>query len=415
MKSPYLLILLLYGWLFESCSPSVGNQVFYQSVQKANQARYAKDVVRIYMDKFGYYYPSTDISIDTGDFFFQHDKKTFDSDTASGNLFSYFTKHKDKISELGNYYHVPLSKDSCSIYDAVEKTIIKSYTDSILSKMKTLKANQLVFLIHGFNCSDATESFKEIRDTISSYGYDEHNHNVYVEIYWDGLQNLEIKSGSAIPIWAHAQNNSIYVGLSLRNFLRSIPDSVPLVIISHSLGASVATEALFNTTRKWSGAPDIDDAAELKRLIKTTPTPDYHRIRLGMLAPAIPGETTFIDFEERTPANIAARQNNIYPIVLGYNPKDYALSKWFLAAKVGTTTLGSNFRWHGQYEIDRVRTLLVNSLGYTKAGADSLIRAVQFNTKLQIKPLGLQDHAVHSYLSFDPKVTHQFFDQLFKQ
>ena len=414
MKPPYLLLFLVSVALIQSCSPSVGNQVFYQPVQKANQGHYIKDVVRIYMDKFGYYYPSTNINIDTGDFFFQHDKRTFDTDTSSGNLFAYFTKHKNKITELGNFYLVAASKDSCTVYNEVEKSIVKGYADSILNKMKALNADQIVFLIHGFNCSDATDTFKEIRDTIDSYGYNKNNHNVYVEIYWDGLQNLEVKAGSAIPIWAHAQNNSIYVGLSLRNFLHSIPDSIPLVILSHSLGASVATETLFNTTRKWSGAPDVNDAEELKRLIKTTPTPDHHRIRLGMLAPAIPGEMTFVDFEERTPTHLTAAQNNIYPIVLGYNPKDYAVSKWFLAAKVGTTTLGSNYRWHGQYEIDRVRALLVDSLGYTTAGAENLIRAVHFTTKLQIKPLGLQDHAVHSYLNFDPKVTHMFFDQLFK-
>ena len=49
------------------------------------------------MDKFGYYYPSTTINIDTGVFFFQHDKKTFDTDTSSGNLFAYFTKHREKL------------------------------------------------------------------------------------------------------------------------------------------------------------------------------------------------------------------------------------------------------------------------------------------------------------------------------
>ncbi|MDB5091486.1 MAG: hypothetical protein JWR09_5480 [Mucilaginibacter sp.] len=414
MKTPYLLLLLLFVTIIESCSPSVGNQVFYQPVQKDNQANYAKYVVRIYMDKFGYYYPSTAINIDTGDFFFQHDKKTFDTDTSGGNLFAYFTKHREKINELGSYYHVPEDKDSCKVYNLVEKAIIKAYADSIDARIRALHADQLVFLIHGFNCSDATESFKEIRDTISSYGYDKNSHNVYVELYWEGLQNLEVRAGSAIPIWAHAQNNSIYVGLSLRNFLRSIPDSIPLVFLSHSLGASVATEALFNTTRKWSGAPDVNDAEELKRLIKTTPTPGHHRIRLVMLAPAIPGEMTFLDFEARTPTHITAVQNNIYPIVLGYNPKDYAVSKRFLAAKVGTTTLGSNYKWHGQYEIDRVKALLVDSLGYTSTGANNLIRAVHFTTKLQIKPLGLQDHAVHSYLNFDPKVTHEFFDQLFK-
>jgi hypothetical protein len=412
MKSiSLLLLILLFIGLLQGCSPSIGNQVFYQPIQKVNEAHYVKDVVRIYMDKFGYFYPDTNIAIYTSIFFDMKGKGHLDSDTTNGNLYHYFTNDEGRLKSLREFYKIPYDSHTDKVYHSVENRIIKTYADSISRKLKELNADQIVFLIHGFNVDNATSSFKEIRDTIKSYGYDKNDHNLYVEVFWDGLKNLAINATSIIPIWAHAQNNSIYVGLSVRNLITELDPRIPLVFITHSLGASVATEALFNTTHKWSGARDPKDAAELKRLLKIQ-TPDNHHIRLGMLAPAIPGQSTFIDFDERSPRTILPAENNIYPIVIGYNPKDYAVSKWFLAHLIGTTTLGSNAVTHHRTEIENVRKIFVDSLQYKQRDVDNLLTAIHFTTVVKIKSLGLQDHSLHSYLNYAPDTTRKFFKKL---
>lgn len=64
---------------------------------------------------------------------------------------------------------------------------------------------------------------------------------------------------------------------------------------------------------------------KLQDMMKT-PTPTVET-RLGMLAPAIPGPPTFVDFNKRSPTDIAAAQNNIKRVVIGYDPFDFATSK----------------------------------------------------------------------------------------
>ena len=101
-----------------------------------------------------------------------------------------------------------------------------------------------------------------------------------------------------------------------------------------------------------------------------------------MLAPAIPGVTTFSDFSKRNwPGKECNPQtNNIHKIVVGYNHNDYAVTKrkwgkdylsgWSLT---GSTSLGANRKC----EVEKTRQALVGS-GYVD-GINELYIPVNFS------------------------------------
>ena len=92
----------------------------------------------------------------------------------------------------------------------------------------------------------------------------------------------------------------------------------------------MALGALFNTTHKWELLNLVTPEGDKKRLqgMILSPTP-VTPVRIAVIAPAIPGESTFIDFNKRGSLLIKPSQNNIEKVIIGFNYKDYAVSKQF--------------------------------------------------------------------------------------
>jgi len=147
------------------------------------------------------------------------------------------------------------------------------------------------------------------------------------------------------------------------------------------LGASVVTGALWNTSSKWP----VTQGQNFYQEMRCIPTPQQKDIRIGMLAPAIPGVSTFIDFNRRNTGlskdiEILATQNNIIKVIIGYKEHDEILRKYVdISNKFGATTLGANAltdKKSNMKEIDRVKRLMEDELKYNSINTP--IRRVDF-------------------------------------
>ncbi len=220
----------------------------------------------------------------------------------------------------------------------------------------------LIILVHGFNntAAEAEQAFAATRGAIDArMGVPQR----YLEVYWDGAA----KRGGPLSIfrvWGGGQHNSYYAGLALRQVLNQIPPSTPVRIVTHSLGASVATAALWNVTSKVDSSIGAAWLSEYERLRNDTVryrTPAHPDIRLGMLVPAVPGNTFCnlpteegrdCDYHDRTPASDSTRHR----IIVGVNRSDWVVNKFFVpASSFGSTTLAARLR---EYR-DRVEPLNV--------------------------------------------------------
>ena len=313
------------------------------------------------------------------------------------------------MSPLRNIYQVSDQKTFNAQYYDVQEKILGEYHLQLRGLIENNHAENIVFIVHGFNDENPISSYQLLEESIRSNPYGKKAKPVFVEIYWDGL-TAGGKSPMLAKIWGRAQNNTKYVSLGMRTLLNHLSFKMPMTIITHSLGASVGTGALFNTTTKWRLYDDPDLNRELESLLKA-PTRKDVRIRLGMLAPAIPGGNTFVDFNKRSP-NISPAQNNIDKIVIGYNPYDFATSKAVLSGHLGTTTLGCNqgIKDVDKGEIPNLKDRLYE-LGYSRGQIAAMVRPVMFATEKW--KLGLQEHGLKYYIR-DKTSTEQFIRMLFE-
>ncbi|MES2388686.1 MAG: hypothetical protein V4543_11850 [Bacteroidota bacterium] len=373
-----------------------GQRQKWLPAHQQDNARLNDNVTRLYFDKFGHLYPDPALSIDEFKFFYPFSRDISYTAHSSGNLEFYFTNDKYKLDELRKFYHVHAGLSPARDFAVVQDSILARYTRQITSLCDTFEIASLVFMIHGFNVADPQPSFSKLRRSIKKYGYENTAKPLYIEVHWDGLyaKNPLVLSS----IWPQALTNSKYVALGLRRFISRLNcHELPISIITHSLGAGVGTGALFNTISKCDGA-DVENNKALKRLMNLPP-PDEPRIRLAMLAPAIPGGNTFIDFNSRSP-EISPAKNNIDRIIIGYNPLDYATSKGYgklMASRAGGTNLGCNNGYEQSYndEISNVKAALKKQ-HYTDEQIDKLIISRRFTTP---KAYGLyQQHRFIYYL-----------------
>jgi hypothetical protein len=188
---------------------------------------------------------------------------------------------------------------------------------------------------------------------------------------------------------------------------------LPITIVTHSLGARLAAEALFNNTGRQDYQKN-DTALKIAELRKI-PTPTVE-VRLGIIAPATPGPQTFGGFNKRSPENINANQNNVTRIVIGYDPFDFANNKdpfriISFARVDGYTTLGCNYFWQKKRitEIELVTDTL-DKLGYK---SDTLVHPVRFNTGPKIGAGNDHNHFMQFYMR-DTTAAKKFFGSLFK-
>jgi hypothetical protein len=159
--------------------------------------------------------------------------------------------------------------------------------------------------------------------------------------------------------------------MELRRILTALPHDRPVRILTHSLGAHVATAALWNVSSKLSdsvldhnagGPPDA--APEWVRYFDgfssaAYRTPTHPDLRLAMIVPAMPGLTfggernlDYYDrnYEGRPPVTPGYQAPQGGPpstydrIVVGQNSSDEIIEKYFLKpAWYGSTTLGGQY------------------------------------------------------------------------
>ena len=361
---------VILGMSITSCNPR-SYQVWFTELQHAHSID-QNNVVRIYLDKSGYFYPSKTIYIPYKDFYDPHEKgNTYGNSLKSGSLKYYFTgdavesvqidsskrkKYIKRSDDLKKTYELPGNLNLQETFDSSQSIILNSILDSLDSNLSSSNSKTLVIFIHGFNDPNPSPDYQRLRNRIEEVT--KTNDFVYLEVYWNGLTANQGNPGKS-KIWGPAQYNSCETAVALRQILNGLHKEYNVRIIAHSTGASVITSALFNTTQKWK---DIEVFPRYSKMIKETPAPSNLNINLGLLAPAIPGKSTFSDFNKRDGDNeINNSENNIKKIIIGYNCNDFAVTKRifgknYLSNKFGSTSLGADYKC----EIEKTRRTLVD-------------------------------------------------------
>lgn len=370
-------------------------QVWFGALQRTHHAD-TKNVIRIYFDKFGELYPDKKFHIPYKSFFDPVKKtSTYKEKPTTASLLEYYLKNPDQLKELRKSYPVDYSSnDNKGLFYAIQNKIRANTVDEIKTKLKESNSITLIVFIHGFNDPDPTGDYQQLRDSIICKGHDSNRDFVYLEVFWDGLTCNQGNPAFA-GIWGMAQQNSAYTSLGLRHIFNRLPENTKIRIITHSLGASVATGSLFNTFSKWKkydGFDYLDSAITIK-------TPPQKDIRIGMLAPAIPGENTFRDINNRIPITTIPN-DRVSRIVVGYNVNDLAVTKRILrkdiSAKMGATSLGCNLpRKKGPLkdEVEATKKVLTDS-NYN--GVFSAIDFSEFGRKVK-----KEEHGLYYYLQRD--------------
>jgi hypothetical protein len=238
----------------------------------------------------------------------------------------------------------------------------------------------IVVLVHGFNTAeperDRRDAFDVTRDSLTSWYGRQFPEMTFVEVRWDGLvgtgPGLVRRIGGG-AIWSYAQANGYFVGMELRRVLAGLPHDRPVRILTHSLGAHVATAALWNVSSKLSGdilrgtitGPAVSSSSmePWVRYFDGFSSPDYRTpshpdLRLAMIVPAIPGLTfgggkvdDYYDrnFAGRPPVRLDYALPDNVPsstydrIIVGQNSEDKIIDKFIgKPGLYGSTTLGGS-------------------------------------------------------------------------
>ena len=372
-------------------------------------------VTRVYMDRYGDLYPDTAVAIDRNSFRVNGSA----SSKTLASLARYFLSRPERLEKLRKFYGISADSSAEAIYCEAQRRIRDRYARSIYQTIIELHAGRLVYLVHGFNDTMAEQEYTQLRDTIMHKRYPSDKKPVYVDIHWDGLNAHAFDGSRVAKVWGAALLNSRFVSISLRNLMTAVEQKTMIrtIIITHSLGGGVALGAMFNTTHKWDLLNLITpekDKERLKSMI-LSPTPAAS-LRIGIIAPAIPGESTFIDFNRRGAFVIEPARNNIGRVVIGYNYEDYAVSKQLMDVNLsiiyGSTSLGCNLTVLGRSAIDNVMEDM-DKAGYGKNTAIivPLEFKTPFRTNLPSLEKGTREHAFYYYIK-NP-VMSDLLDELF--
>lgn len=332
MKNKIIVLAIL---LLCSCSPINKHYNNFSEFKEGKQYSDIHTPIRIFFDRQGMLYTDQPLNI----------SKFYD---AQSLLTDYYKDQKDELQRVFVTEDL-LFTESNNITKNIE--ILQNHLcEKYIKKINTVSADKkLVFLIHGYNNTGETAStaLEKLRVAIlKKYPQEKFQ---FVEIYWDGLtkRNNPLNSGR---IWDNAQYSSARAGLELRRILNSI-EKTESYVITHSHGASVITEALFNVRRfKDKFYKHDDDGIDITRLqaIYNTPTSKFI---VGMLAPAIPGYNVFCEYYERTVAGVPKiiTMSN-YRFINGFNKYDIATTKGVFPRFFGATTLACKEQDHEDVE-----------------------------------------------------------------
>jgi hypothetical protein len=329
----------------------------------------ANEPIRIYIDRHGDLYPD-----------FRIKPELFLSEGSI--LDDVYTK--DHTTLLNVFKGENIRYDTGKTIDE-NKAVLQLHMDQkyidLIDKASGTKT--IVYLIHGYNnnAERASITFSRLRVALTQMK-PEMNFQ-FVEVYWDGLNNGD-KIFNTVKIWDNAQFSAARAGLGLRRILNKTKADHSYVI-THSLGAAVITEALFNASR-FKDSFYVEDSLgiEIKQLhnnvLYNSPS---SRFTVGMLTPAIPGKNVFQDYYQRTVKGKDIKEMTTpYEFINGFNEYDIATTKWKFSKYVGATTLSCNEEEH-----EKVRNFF--------SGNTSIYDRVVFSRSYDKKQTS---HAVKDYI-----------------
>lgn len=284
---------------------------------------------KIFFDRYGKMYPEFDI-----------DNQKLKDNYSSLEL--YYENNIDllkrDVKKLNIDITEPITKKNNSKYFQLLQ--IKTF-ENVINRINNLDFDEITFLIHGYRnrFAYASTSYSNAEQTISKSNK---ANNHFVEVYWDGLTYTKY---NGIKVWDNGQAHSYLVGLELRKVLSNIEVNT-IRILGHSTAANLICSSLFNQTSKMSKK----DKKEFKSLyIDKLSLPEYKtpdsKIIVALIAPAMPGYSTFIDYDIRNTEYYDLTKDN-YQFIISLNEFDPALNKYNILGEggikggFGSTSLG---------------------------------------------------------------------------
>ncbi len=265
------------------------------------------NVVRIFLDKEGSYYPESIIN--------DHSLRK-----NNNSLRNWYSTHRNEFNGICSNLGIPASAFNEQL-DSLNRKLARNITSEINNKSKGYDIVNVS--IHGFSKKTygiriidrhSTGDNKKLEQALQ---VNTKKKLFFVEIYWDASYLGVFRSALANKGYKvfrdSAQPHAINVGLCLRKVIANI-NSERINIITHSLGARVACELLFN-------AETNNNAQENEA------TPMQSRIKICMVAPAI-GSELFKNYYKRgkiTKNPNVGRDN--YELSIVYNTNDIVLNK----------------------------------------------------------------------------------------
>ncbi len=317
------------------------------------------DYYPLFIDSYGGLYPATQIYPDKFDFTTNTNSDLNLLRYSHYQNFRYNPVLKTKLATTGFdvssiKYNNPQSRDSADqteinqFYDDWNGYFLSKAVDSI--KQRAVDKEHIIFFVHGYNVpySLAVVQSISLLKKLEEQGLKLEN-TLLIPVFWssndqknsqiapaDDFNVQDDKGFENLEKWMYYSNRAYYAGLTLRQILNGLDPSKigakDTRIISHSLGATIATTACINTTSKLSNG-NISDDLKNKMASPNYPLPSYP-IKLFLSAPAIPGKNTFRDM------NSSFFNKTVFSTI---NKKDRMLTKFFLLpARLSSTTLGCN-------------------------------------------------------------------------
>lgn len=347
-------------------------------------------VIKLYYDREGDLYPP-EVHVSPHYFYLEHLRQPLHKRKQSpeyATLEPALTRHDSLSQALIRETYQLYGTDTVRLYLRLQRLLQNQVLEQMEASMQQHKNRHLVLLIHGFNSPQPDADYFSLRRAIAKRFPQP---PTFVEVYWDGLTDMGDNPITA-GIWGKAQANSAKVGLGIRFLLSRVSANTNITILTHSLGASVATHALFNPI-KWNQR--FQEKLEQEYRSTNIHTPHHEKVVLAMLAPAIPGVNTFEDITNTVPlgAPLALKK-----IVIGFNRFDFAVTKGGLFARsFGSTALGADAKNEVEKTLQVVRsqapqiqTDAVNFSYRLTSGMDTLNRK-------QLRPFRQWQHGILFY------------------
>ena len=281
----------------------------------------------LFLDKFGIIYPNYLIS---------------DSSLKENNasISTWYSENEDKFISISKDYNCTFAKYTIENCATLNDSIANTFSREINNQTNNFQS--ITFLIHGYRKSyisqngdvSSVQGFQNIKDSITKI---QPTNTKFIEIYWDAMYDCCFspspkKNKPLFQLFEQAQINAAFVGISLKKIISEIKID-EITVITHSLGAKVATYAFFN----------IDENKQK--------TPSNKQINLFIIAPAISGNMISDNYFKRNSV-IDYKSRDNYKLIILYNENDFALRKKddkFLlfgpgTYKYGNTSLGCNYK-----------------------------------------------------------------------